>query len=116
MLGPHSRREFLRRSAVVAGAGFAAPWALDLTGLASAAPAAGSDYRALVCLFMYGGNDHYDTFVPNDPASHAAYTAARSGIARPLSDILPISPSGGFTGAGTFGFASELSKLRQLFN
>jgi uncharacterized protein (DUF1501 family) len=65
---------------------------------------------------MYGGNDHYDTFVPNDPASHAAYTAARSGIARPLSDILPISPSGGFTGAGTFGFASELSKLRQIFN
>lgn len=116
MTGFHTRREFLRRGAVVAGAGFAAPWALDLAGLASAASDDTDDYRALVCLFMYGGNDHYDTFVPNDPTSHAAYTAARTGIARPLSDILPISPAGGFTGAGTFGFASELGDLHNIFN
>ena len=116
MLGPHSRREFLRRSAVVAGAGFAAPWALDLAGLASAAPPPGDDYRALVCLFMFGGNDHYDTFVPNDAASYAAYLNARSGIARPLESILPISPIDGFTGAGTFGFAPELSDLKQIFD
>ena len=115
MLGPHSRREFLRRSAVVAGAGFAAPWALDLAGLASAAPD-GDDYRALVCLFMYGGNDHYDTFVPNDAASYAAYSAARTGIARARDTILPISPIDGFTGAGTFGFAPELAELHQIFD
>ncbi len=115
MLGPHSRREFLRRSAVVAGAGFAAPWALDLAGLAQAAPS-GNDYRALVCLFMYGGNDHYDTFIPNDPASYAAYAAARTGIARPRGSILPISPLNGFSGSGTFGFAPEMAGLRQLFD
>ena len=116
MLGPHSRREFLRRSAVAAGAGFAAPWALDLAGLTSASAVGGDDYRALVCLFMYGGNDHYDTFVPNDPTSHAAYTAARSGIARAAETILPIEPVGGFTGAGTFGFAPELAGLREIFD
>lgn len=116
MTGLHTRREFLRRSAVVAGAGFAAPWALDLAGLASAAPEATNDYRALVCLFMYGGNDHYDTFVPDDAASHAAYSAARSGIARARADILPISPAGGFSGAGTFGFAPELGDLHDIFN
>lgn len=115
MLGPHSRREFLRRSAVVAGAGLAAPWALDLAGLASAAPA-GDDYRALVCLFMYGGNDHYDTFIPNDPTSYAAYSAARTGIARPRDTILPIAPLDGFTGAGTFGFAPELAGLKRIFD
>lgn len=115
MLGPHSRREFLRRSAVVAGAGLAAPWALDLAGLANAAPP-GDDYRALVCLFMYGGNDHYDTFIPNDDASYAAYQAARTGIARPRGTILPIAPLGGFSGAGTFGFAPELADLKRVFD
>ena len=115
MLGPHSRREFLRRSAVVAGAGLAAPWALDLAGLASAAPP-GDDYRALVCLFMFGGNDHYDTFIPNDDASYAAYRRARAGIDRPRGSILPISPVGGFSGAGTFGFAPELTGLKQIFD
>ncbi|MFK7916606.1 MAG: DUF1501 domain-containing protein [Ilumatobacter sp.] len=116
MLGPHSRREFIRRSAVVAGAGFAAPWALDLAGLASAAPAPGNDYRALVCLFMYGGNDHYNTFIPNDPASYAAYAEARAGITRPLSTVLSIDPKDGFSGAGTFGFAPEMSGLKQIFD
>ena len=116
MIGKHTRREFIRRTAAVAGAGFAAPWALDLAGLASAAPGDDDDYRALVCLFMYGGNDHYDTFIPNDAISHAAYTAARAGIARPQSAILPITPAGGFDGAGTFGFASELSDLHNIFN
>lgn len=116
MLGPHSRREFIRRSAVVAGAGFAAPWALDLAGLASAAPAQGDDYRALVCLFLYGGNDNHNTFVPNDPTSYAAYRDARAGIARPLSSILPIDPKDGFSGAGTFGFAPELAELKQIFD
>jgi uncharacterized protein (DUF1501 family) len=116
MAGVHTRREFLRRSAAVAGAGFAAPWALDLAGLASAAPGDTDDYRAIVCLFMYGGNDHYDTFVPNDPAGYAAYRAARSGIARAEADILPISPAGGFSGAGTFGFAPELADLHDIFN
>ncbi len=115
MLGPHSRREFLRRSAVVAGAGFAAPWALDLAGLAQAAPP-GNDYRALVCLFMFGGNDHYDTFIPNDSTSYAAYSAARGSIARARGSILPISPLDGFSGAGTFGFAPEMAGLKQLFD
>lgn len=116
MMGPHTRREFLRRTAALAGAGVAAPWALDLAGLAAAAPAGDGDYRALVCLFMYGGNDHYDTFVPNDPASYAAYAAARSGIARPRESILPITPARGFSGAGTFGFAPELASLAELFD
>ncbi len=113
--GRHTRREFLRRSALLAGAGFAAPWALDLAGVASASPDAADDYRALVCLFMYGGNDHYDTFIPNDDTSYAAYAAARTSIARERSTILPIRPTGGFSGAGTFGFAPELPGLHGLF-
>ncbi len=115
--GHHTRREFLRRGALVAGAGFAAPWALDLSGLASASGSSDpDDYRALVCLFMYGGNDTYDTFIPNDTASYQAYASARGEIARDANSIVGIDPIGGFSGAGTFGFAPELSALKTLFD
>jgi uncharacterized protein (DUF1501 family) len=113
--GKHSRREFLRRGALVAGAGFATPFALELAGLARAVQV-GDDYRALVCLFLYGGNDHYDTFVPNDPTSRAAYMAARADIAQPAGSVLPINPIGGFQGAGTFGFAPEFAGLKSMFD
>ncbi len=115
--GKYSRREFLRRSAAVAGAGFAAPWAFDLASFASAATDdADDDYRALVCVFLYGGNDAYNTMIPNDAGSHAAYLAARGSIARPLESVLTLDPIGGFTGAGTFGMASELAGLKGLFD
>ena len=115
--GKHSRREFLRRSALLAGAGIATPWALDLAGLTSASGAHADDrYRAIVCLFMYGGNDHYDTIIPDDPTSYATYAAARTGIARPKSSLLPLSPLDGFSTARTVGFAPEWAGLKRLFD
>ncbi len=120
--GTQSRRQFLRRLGLVAGAGAMAPWALELASLATASgDAAASDpnadeYRALVCVFLYGGNDQWNTFIPNDPEGHAAYVAARSGIARGLGEVMPISPIDGFAGNGSFGFAPELSRLRGLFS
>ena len=84
--------------------------------IAAASDPGGDEYRALVCVFLYGGNDQWNTFVPNDAAGHAAYAAARSGIARDLGEVMPISPIDGFAGNGSFGFAPELSRLRGLFN
>jgi uncharacterized protein (DUF1501 family) len=115
--GKHSRREFLRRSALLAGAGVAAPWALDLAGISAASGAhATGGYRALVCLFMYGGNDHYDTMVPNDAASYATYAAARTGLARPQSSLLRLTPLDGFADARSIGFVPEWPGLKQLFD
>ena len=63
------RRALLRRSA-----GAAAPWALNLSLLADAAAAdLSGGYRALVCVFLLGGNDHANTLVPYDAAAHAEY-------------------------------------------
>ncbi|MFX7796827.1 hypothetical protein ABTK29_18390, partial [Acinetobacter baumannii] len=51
------RREFLRRASALGVAGTDAPWALNLATLGEAAAAtAPTDYKALVCVFMYGGN------------------------------------------------------------
>ena len=122
--GVHSRREFLRRAGLIAGAGFATPFALDLLGVTSSESSsndpfghAESDgYRALVCVFLFGGNDNYNTFVPNDSAGYRAYSAARAGLARPLQTILPINPTNGFGGSGSFGFAPEIAGLKGLFD
>jgi uncharacterized protein (DUF1501 family) len=61
---------------LVAGAG--APIALNLLGAGSAVAQSASDYRAVVCLFMNGGNDGYNMVLPTDSQSWSAYTAVRN--------------------------------------
>ena len=43
--------------------------------------AAGDDYRALVCVFMFGGNDANNMIVPRDPADHTRYAGPRGPLA-----------------------------------
>ena len=76
-----TRRRFLRQLSSFGAAGVAAPWALNLAAFGQAAAASGDDYRALVCVFLYGANDAWNTVVPFDDASHAAYAAARPAFA-----------------------------------
>ena len=88
MTSSTSRREFLRRHALLAGLGSAAPWALNLAAVSAAsAQTAGSDYRALVCVFLNGANDCHNTVVPLDAATHAEYLRIRTSIALPLADL-----------------------------
>ncbi|HSB98598.1 MAG TPA: DUF1501 domain-containing protein, partial [Burkholderiaceae bacterium] len=74
-----SRRSFLGQSAAfgaLAGAG--APLALNLSAIGNAAAQSTSEYRALVCIFLFGGNDAYNMVLPTDAAPFANYTAVRS--------------------------------------
>lgn len=80
-----SRRSFLNHSLAVAGMGAASGFALNLATMASAAAqSAPADYRALVCLFLYGGNDHYSTFVPFDTTSYNSYMNIRNVAPAPI--------------------------------
>jgi uncharacterized protein (DUF1501 family) len=72
------RREFLRRTAALGLAGSASSLALSLAGIGEAAAQVAEDYKALVCVFLYGGNDHDNTFVPFDNTSHAVYKTLRN--------------------------------------
>lgn len=77
-----ARRAFLRRAALTGVAGAAAPWALNLSLIGEAAAASNpSDYKALVCVFLYGGNDQGNTLVPVDSANYAKYATIRSSLA-----------------------------------
>lgn len=76
-----SRREFLKRLAAVSAAGAATPLALNLAAIGEAAAQTAGDYKALVCVFLYGGNDYANSIVTYDPASHAAYAQLRATVA-----------------------------------
>ncbi len=73
-----SRRAFLQKSSLMAAAGAAAPWALQLAAMGEAAAFNGDDYKALVCVFLYGGNDYANTVVTYDEASHRRYADIRA--------------------------------------
>ena len=83
------------------------PWAINLAAMGEAAAAGTpSDYKALVCVFLYGGNDYGNTLIPVDTASYAAYarhaarhspTAASVAGARPRSHRRSRWPAAGST-------------------
>lgn len=110
------RREFLRRASALGVAGTAAPWALSLAGIGEAAAATTpGDYKALVCVFLYGGNDYGNTLVPYDAASHAAYATIRQSLATPR-DALAGTVLSQAVGGRQMALAPQLGKLKGLWD
>jgi uncharacterized protein (DUF1501 family) len=72
------RRSFLVHAGALAGSA-----ALGQLGVIAARAAAPGDYKALVCIFLYGGNDSNNMIVPIDSAGYANYAKLRSTIALP---------------------------------
>jgi uncharacterized protein (DUF1501 family) len=111
------RRRFLRRSLAAMAAGsafFAAPRSLSLLNAAWAQSGlAGDDYKALVCVFLHGGNDGHNLIVPRAEAEYAHYANRRRGLAIPRSALLPITPIEGATHA--LGLHPAVPELQQLF-
>ena len=115
-----SRRQFLRTASMATMAGFyVSPFFLELNSLAAMAQGtSGSDYRALVCVYLQGGNDGHGTVIATDPASFAAFTQARSGapgLAYPLGNLLPITLKTPQSGR-TFALNPSLAGVQNLFN
>ncbi len=74
-----TRRALLRQAAALPVAKIATPMALSLLGMANAAAQSASDYKALVCVFLLGANDHYNTVIPYDQINYDAYLNVRKG-------------------------------------
>ena len=95
---------------------------LKMIGNAAAGPIGGpSDYRALVCLFLHGGNDSYNMLVPTDPAEYANYAAVRTNLALPAptagmvaGELLPLAV--GNTPGRSFGLHPAMPEMRNLFD
>ncbi len=108
-----ARRHFLQRAGALAALGAGGGPAM-LAARPARAQAA-SDYKALVCVFLYGGNDGNNTVVPLDTTGYAQYAAVRtaaSGIQLEQASLLPIQPAS--LGA-PFGLHPGLGELQSLF-
>lgn len=78
-LNPITRRALLQKFSTLALSPVAAPLGVSLLGMANAAAQSAPDYKALVCVFLTGGNDNYNTVVPYDKANYDKYFALRKG-------------------------------------
>ena len=76
-----TRRLVLQRAMQLSALGVATPLAINLAAIGEAAAFEATDYKALVCVFLYGGNDYANTVVPYDPANYAKYHEIRAGTA-----------------------------------
>ena len=84
---PLSRRDFVR---LTAGTGALA--ALGQFGRTAAIAAPTDSYRAMVGIFLFGGNDGWNMVIPTD-ARHGAYLAARGSVALPRASLTPLTNS-----------------------
>ena len=122
----HSRRAFLRRTGQLALTGTALPFALNLAAIGEAAAFEATDYKALVCVFMYGGNDYANTVVAYDNPSYNLYSAIRSGgadqsaggIALARSALTPtlLAPTTALATGRQYALNPSMTGLAGLFN
>lgn len=76
-LSKATRREFMKKAGALSVMQAATPLAASLSLMNNAAAEKAPDYKALVCVFMYGGNDHYGTVVPYRQDMYDAYKLIR---------------------------------------
>ena len=76
-----TRRAMLKKMAALPVASATAPLAMQLLAMSDAAAETATDYKALVCVFLFGGNDHYNTVIPYDVTNYNSYYDIRKGTA-----------------------------------
>jgi uncharacterized protein (DUF1501 family) len=121
-----TRRAFLRRSAQLAMTGAALPLALNLAAMSEAAAFDATDYKALVCVFLYGGNDYANTVITYDDPSYNAYSTIRGGgvgqtaggIALAKADLAAtlLSPTTALADGRQYALHPAMTGLAGLFN
>ncbi len=106
-----SRRDFCRTALSLAGLG--AFGRLTRFGLinAFAQSASTSDYKALVCLFLFGGNDSNNMLVPLEGAQNALYATLRKNLALPMNSLEVIETRT----QGSYGLHARLKDLQPIF-
>ena len=122
----HTRRAFLRRAGQLAFTGAALPTALNLAAMADAAAFNATDYKALVCVFLNGGNDYANTVINYDNASYDQYSAIRGGganrtaggIALAQAALTPtlLNPTVALPGGKQYALHPSMTGLAGLFN
>jgi len=107
-----SRRDFIRTGCQTLSA-IGAAAAFGTAGLMTARAQTASDYKAIVCIFLLGGNDANNLLVPNDAATYANYQKIRQNLALPQSSLIAIQDPA--TGAA-YGLHPSFAPIAPLYN
>lgn len=110
-----NRRRFLK-CAAAGGLAYAfgrTPQAVSATAFSSSA--AFTDYKALVCVFLFGGNDSFNMIVPRSAAEYNVYATSRQNLAIAQSSLLPINPLAADPNGALYGLHPRMSQLATLF-
>ncbi len=101
----NTRRNFLRMAALAGATRFGAMNALAQT--------ASNDYKALVCIFLFGGNDANNTLIPQTQSEFNAYRSIRGNVALPdnSAQLLQVSAANGTP----YALSSGLSGIHPLW-
>jgi len=103
----HSRRSFLTNASLLAAGNLLG---FRPFGMLNALAQTSSDYKALVCIFMFGGNDANNMLIPFDTTGYANYATIRGPIALAQNTLLPLTP------APNFALHPSLPEVQSLFN
>ena len=103
-----TRRGFIRIGAATVGS-----LALRPFGVLPALAQNGPNYRALVCVFLFGGNDSNNSIIPMDDGSYQAYQSLRAGLALTGSDLTPTVTS---VSGSPYAFHAKLAEVASLFS
>src|ERR1700712_23946 len=102
-----NRRSFIKYASLAAAGNLAGlrPFG-TLNALANTTP----DYKALVCIFLFGGNDANNMVIPFDAAGYNSYSTIRGPLALAQNTLLPLSP------LPNFALHPNLGEVQGLFN
>lgn len=104
------RRRFLKQvSAASLAVSQLSPLLLMRQALAAGDYSSLSDYKALVCVFLHGGNDAFNMFVPMSGARSSSYQSLRGSLAVPGGSLRPLNGTG-------HGFHPNMPNLQGHFN
>jgi len=106
------RRFWLKKASLIAGAGATSTFS-GLSAIDAFAQEQG-DYRALVCVFLYGGNDSFNMFVPRTSEPYNLYAQARRNLAVSKDSLIGVSPNA--SDGAQYGFHPSAPELADLFN
>ena len=117
------RRHFLQMTGQAALASLT-PWALNLAAMSEAAAFTANDYKALVCVFLLGGNDYANTLVNYDPDNHAKYALIRAAGAVSSNMVLTrasltptaLTPTTALANGMQYALNPNMTGLAHLFN
>src|SRR6202451_1286281 len=103
----HSRRSFLTNASLLAAGNLLG---FRPFGMLNALAQTSSDYKALVCIFMFGGNDANNMLIPFDTTGYGNYSSVRGALALPQTTLVQLAPQ------PNFALHPSMPEVQSLFN